>query len=126
MPDDIESEILAAESRRCAAMQANDPGALDACLDPDLYFCHATGAIDDKQAFLAKMASGRIRYVGIAWSEEQVTELAEGAAMLTGRMNTDVEVEGTAKQLRNRVITLWRKDGDNWRLRTFQSTPLAG
>lgn len=124
MSDDITAAVLASEQERCSAMLAADNAALETILDPSLQFCHATGAVDGKDAFLAKMATGRIRYTGIAWSEEQVAKLAEGVAMLTGRMNTDVEVEGTVKQLRNRVITIWRQSDGNWRLLAFQSTQL--
>lgn len=113
-----------AEQARCAAMLTNDAGALETLLDPELEFCHATGAVDDKAAFLAKMAAGRIRYVAIDWPESKVTVLGDDAALLTGRMNTDVEVEGTAKALRNRVCTVWRKADDAWRLLSFQSTPI--
>jgi hypothetical protein len=123
--EDIESAVLAAEQRRCEAMLANDSDALAALLDPRLHFSHATGAVDGKDALLAKLAAGRIRYVGIAWSEERVTVLAADAAMLTGRMTTDVRVEGMDKRLNNRVITVWSRDGDGWRLVAFQSTPLA-
>jgi ketosteroid isomerase-like protein len=126
MTTNIETEIKAAEQQRCAAMIANDPAALAAILDDDLQFHHATGAVDDKSAFLAKMAAGRIRYAGIAWSEEKVTALAGDAAMLTGRMATDVQVEGTDKRLNNRVMTVWRKSDGAWRLLAFQSTPIAG
>jgi hypothetical protein len=121
----IESAVLAAENRRCDAMLANDSVALEALLDPRLHFSHATGTVDDKANYLAKMAAGRIRYVGIAWSEEKVTTLAPCAAMLTGRMTSDVRVEGTDKRLDNRVITVWRESGGAWRLVAFQSTPLA-
>lgn len=123
---DLKAEILAAEKARCDAMLANDNAALDAVLDPRLHFAHATGAVDDKDAFLAKMAAGRIKYVALVWSEERVLELAPDAAMLTGRMNTDVQVEGVVKELRNRVITVWSRTGGAWRMVAFQSTPLAG
>ncbi|MCB2073435.1 MAG: nuclear transport factor 2 family protein [Novosphingobium sp.] len=126
MAGDVTAQVLAAEQARCDAMLANDNAALDAVLDPRLQFAHATGAVDDKDAFLAKMAAGRIRYVTIGWSEERVLELAPDVAMLTGRMNTDVEVEGVVKQLRNRVITVWGRSGGAWRMIAFQSTPLAG
>ena len=126
MSKNIESEIKGAERQRCAAMIANDPAALAQLLDAGLQFHHATGAIDDKSAFLAKMAAGRIVYQGITWSEEKVTALAEDAAMLTGRMTTDVHVEGTAKQLNNRVMTIWSREDGAWRLLAFQSTPIAG
>ena len=120
----VEAEIREAERRRCDAMLGNDNAALDAVLDADLQFCHATGAVDDKAGYLAKMAAGRIKYVGVSWSEETVTPLADGAAILSGRMTTDVEVEGTAKRLENRAITVWRKSAGTWRLVAFQSTPI--
>lgn len=121
----IERAVLAAEKRRCEAMLANDSAALEALLDPRLHFSHATGVVDGKEAYLAKMAAGRIRYVGVTWSEELVTTLAPEVAMLTGRMTTDVRVEGVDKRLDNRVITVWSASGGAWRLVAFQSTPLA-
>ena len=126
MSEDIERAVLAAEQRRCAAMLAGDNAALEALLDPRLLFSHATGAVDDKLAYLAKMAAGRILYVGIAWAEQRVTVLASDAALLTGRMTTDVRVEGIDKRLNNRVITVWSRNEGDWRLVAFQSTPLAG
>ena len=126
MSETIDTEIKAAERQRCAAMIANDPAALAEVLDDTLQFHHATGSVDDKLAFLAKMAAGRIVYQEIAWSEENVTALAEDAAMLTGRMTTQVQVEGTAKQLNNRVMTVWTREGGAWRLLAFQSTPIVG
>ena len=126
MTIDLTSTIRAAEQQRCTAMLANSATALDALLDPDLHFAHATGAVDDKPALMAKMAAGRIVYTGITWSEDVVTALADDAALLTGRMKTEVEVEGTAKVLNNRVISIWRRTGSDWKLLAFQSTPLAG
>ena len=123
---DIEQAVLSAEKRRCEAMLANDNAALEALLDPRLHFSHATGAHDGKEAYLAKMAAGRIQYIGVTWSEQQVTQLAPDAAMLTGRMTTDVRVEGVDKRLNNRVITVWALGDGDWHLVAFQSTPLAG
>lgn len=125
MPDDLTRAIREAEQQRCAAMVANDPGALDAILDPRLHFAHATGTVDDKTVYLTKMASGRIVYTAIGWSEEVVAPLADDVAMLTGRMETAVTVEGNAKLLKNRVISIWGRSAGKWRLIAFQSTPLA-
>ena len=126
MTDELAQSILAAERRRCDAMIAGDLASLDAALAADLQFHHATGAVDDKAAFLAKMAAGRIAYAGLAWSEERVTSLGPHSALLTGRMTTDVQVEGVEKRLNNRVMTVWARQGGDWRLLAFQSTPLAG
>lgn len=124
MSQAIEAAVLAAEQRRCAAMLQNSADALEPLLDPRLHFSHATGVVDDKPTLLAKIASGRILYTGIAWSEDRVIELADNAAILAGRMTTDVTVEGTEKRLNNRVITVWTKSGEDWLLTAFQSTPL--
>ena len=126
MTASIEIEVTLAEQQRCAAMIAGDPAALADMLDDRLQFHHATGAVDDKPAFLAKMAAGRIIYQDIVWSEEKVTALAADSAMMTGRMTTDVRTEGTAKQLNNRVMTVWSREQGTWRLLAFQSTPIAG
>lgn len=124
MTDDISSAVLAAERERCGAMLANDAAALDALLDARLSFSHATGAVDDKAAYMAKMAAGRIDYLSIDWSEETVIPLGDGAALLTGRMTSRVRVEGVEKTLDNRVLAGWALGDGGWRIVAFQSTPL--
>lgn len=126
LTQDVTSAVIAAEKRRCDAMVANDGAVLDQLLDPSLYFSHATGFVDDKAAYLGKLAAGKIVYAAIGWSEEKVTELAPDIAMLTGRMATDVRVGGADKQLSNRTMTIWKNGSEGWRLVAFQSTPLAG
>ena len=125
MSADLTTIIKAAEAARCDAMLANDNVALAALLDPRLQFHHATGAVDDKDAYMAKMAAGRIQYVGINWSEEKVIALGDNAAVLTGRMNTDVRVEGVDKALINRVTAVWSLNDGVWQMLVFQSTPMA-
>ena len=125
MRTDIPNAIKAAEKARCAAMLENDNGVLSALLDPRLQFHHATGVVDAKDAYMAKMAAGRIQYVGISWSEEKVIVLADNAAVLTGRMSTNVRVEGLDKALVNRVATVWSLNDGAWQMVVFQSTPMV-
>jgi len=124
MTDTLATEITKAEARRCAAMLAGDARALEAVLDPCLQFHHSNGNVDDRAAFMAKIAAGRIVYAGIAWEEERVESLGEHVALLTGKMITDVKVEGVDKRLLNRVMTVWLRTDGIWRLTAFQSTPL--
>ena len=51
--------------------------------------------------------------------------LADNAAVLTGRMNTDVHVDGVDKALVNRVSTVWTLNNGAWQMVVFQSTPMA-
>ena len=125
MSTNIPDAIKAAEKARCAAMLENDNGVLSALLDPRLQFHHATGVVDAKDAYMAKMAAGHIQYVGISWSEEKVIVLADNAAVLTGRMSTNVRVEGLDKALVNRVATVWSLNDGAWQMVVFQSTPMV-
>lgn len=124
MTDAVADAVLAAEKTRCAAMLRNDTAALDILLDPRLSFCHATGQIDDKTAYMAKMAAGRIDYLSIDWSEENVIPLGPDTVLLSGRMTSQVRVEGIEKRLDNRVLAAWARSDAAWRLVAFQSTPL--
>ncbi len=125
MTEAFEHDVRAAERQRCDAMVANDQALLAKLLDERLQFHHATGAVDDKAAYLAKIASGRIRYRDIAWPEDGIVQLAADIALLTGKMVTDVEVDGAAKRLHNRVMAVWTRSGGRWRMTAFQSTPMA-
>lgn len=117
--------ILGQEQRRCAAMCSADVTTLDAMLDANLWFSHATGAVDDKVAYLGKLKQGRIVYRSIDWSEQAVAVMdGDCVAILTGRMNSAVAVNGVEKRLDNRVLAVWIEVGGHWRLRAFQSTPL--
>jgi ketosteroid isomerase-like protein len=123
MMPNVAIDVIDAEARRCAAMLANDRELLDTLMDPRLMFHHATGAVDDKAAYLAKVTAGRIAYLSIEWSEQSVVGLGQ-VALLTGRMISLVRVDGREKQLDNRVLAVWTYDG-SWRLLAFQSTPLV-
>jgi hypothetical protein len=94
-------------------------------LDTGLYFSHANGAVDDKSVYLHKMGEGRIVYRSISWSEQAVAVLpGDRAAILTGRMVTEVSVNGVEKRLDNRVMSVWVEAEGQWYMRAFQSTPL--
>jgi hypothetical protein len=125
MTDQLTSQITAAEQQRCAAMLAGDPAALEAMLHPRLQFHHSNGNVDDRAAFVAKIAAGRILYAALHWEDQRVEPLGPDAALLTGKMITRVRVEGAEKQLFNRVLTVWSRHDGQWRMIAFQSTPLA-
>jgi hypothetical protein len=124
MMESTEPAVLAAEKRRCDAMLANDAEQLDAVLDRRLVFNHSSGVADDKVGYIEKIASGRIRYSEISWNGERIIPLAPDAALMTGRMTTAVQVEGSDKLLENRVLAAWSRTEGRWQLVAFQSTPL--
>ena len=126
------NQIICAEEMRCAAMLSGNITQLQNILDDRMTFCHATGRVDNKTAYLSKMAEGKIQYRSIEWNQQAVTDL-HGSALLTGKMVTNVCVAGTEKTLINQVISVWadysklsaEQSNVQWKLLAFQSTPIA-
>lgn len=123
-------QVISAEQQRCSAMLSGDINQLKNILDERMIFCHATGRLDNKEAYLSKMAEGAIHYHSIEWDQPSVIDLA-GSAILTGRMTTHVSVAGTKKTLNNQVISIWSESKNTeqsqalWKLVAFQSTPIS-
>ncbi len=130
--NNLYDQIISAEEMRCAAMLSGNISDLQNILDDRMTFCHATGRVDDKAAYLSKMAEGKIQYRSIEWNQQAVTDL-HGNALLTGKMVTHVCVAGTEKTLVNQVISVWadysrfnsEQSNVHWKLLAFQSTPIA-
>ncbi len=121
---DVTDAVRRAERARCAAMLRCDLAALEDLLDARLSFAHSSGALDGRQAYMAKMAARRIQYLAIEWREERVLALSDTMALLTGCMLSRVEVDGVEKALDNRVTATWVFQESKWRMLAFQSTPL--
>jgi ketosteroid isomerase-like protein len=120
--DAFRRTVQLAEQSRYAAMIKNNLSALDAMLADDLLFTHASGAVEDKTAFLASLQSGALRYRRIETSEERVRRFGD-TAIVTGRSDLTIEVNGRPRTLRLRTTAVLVR-GENGRFRpvSYQST----
>lgn len=120
MPD--KHTVLAWEAQRQQALLAGDLPALAALLSDALVYVHSTAVIDTKASYLAKLQSGAIRYISLAFEELTVHALG-GAALVHGQLRATVRKEGTDKPVCSRFLTVWAPDGDGvWRLVAHQGT----
>jgi ketosteroid isomerase-like protein len=62
-PASAEDQVLAADQARADALTHQDYDALDKILADDMTYCHATGRVDPKSAFMDTLRSGRSTYV---------------------------------------------------------------
>ena len=116
--------VLALEERRRQALLAGDLPALQGLLSPDLVYVHSTGACDRRDSYLAKLASGSLRYLSLNFSDLQVQVLQQ-AAVVTGRMAAQVSKDGQPKNVASLFMTVWACGADGaWRLCAHQGTPL--
>lgn len=105
------------------AMIDGDSIALTKLTSPFLSYGHSNGHIDTKQSFISSLASGKSDFVTIDLSEQTISVSGKTAIVrhtLIGASN-DGGKPGTVKL---HVLTIWQKDGGNWKLLARQAVKL--
>ncbi len=123
MSESIADIILGREKQRGDALLEGDVEALSALLSERLVFAHANATYDDKASLLAKMGSGKIVYKTLQIREPRVVELGD-SALLVSRLTAAVEVGGQPKSIDNWTLSVWAKEGGEWRLVAYQPTAI--
>ncbi|HYN20532.1 MAG TPA: nuclear transport factor 2 family protein [Thermoanaerobaculia bacterium] len=118
-----EEEVRSADARRIAAVVDGNVGALSALLADDLTYTHTTGQVENKEQFLAGLASGKLDYQSIQPSEVQVRVYGNSAVM-TGRAEMKVNAQGKDLAFAIRFTSVWVKGEGGWRMAAWQSTRL--
>jgi hypothetical protein len=119
----MEHAIAEVERRRYEAMRQADIAVLRDVLDDLLIYAHSNSATDDKESYLAKVQSGYFRYESIS-IEEQSTLVLSDVALLRGRMRALGLLNGSPLTLDNRFLAVVRHSGGQWRLLSYQPTPV--
>lgn len=119
----MEHAIADMERRRYEAMRQADIAVLREVLDDLLVYAHSNSATDDKESYLAKVQAGYFRYESIS-IEEQSTLVLSGVALLRGRMKARGLLNGSPLTLDNRFLAVVRSSGGQWRLLSYQPTPV--
>lgn len=122
MAQDAESAIREREAARGRALVASDYAALADLVTDDLVHIHATGAIEDKQAYLAGLEA---KLVFLSVSRPSLDVRVYGSiAVMTGPLEQSVKVKGPEIVVDMKAVTtqVWRLDGDSWRICSFQAT----
>ncbi len=120
---DISQEILARENARCEALLAADVEALSELLSDRLVFAHATAKYEDKSSLLEKMAAGTIVYNTLEVSGQRVIDLGD-TALLVSRLTASVDVGGHPRSIDNWTLSVWTREGGQWRLVAYQPTKI--
>jgi hypothetical protein len=119
----MEHAIADMERRRYEAMKQADTAVLREVLDDLLIYAHSNSATDDKESYLAKVQAGYFRYEFIS-VEEQSTLVLSDVALLRGRMRARGLLNGSLLTLDNRFLAVVRNSGGQWRLLSYQPTPV--
>jgi ketosteroid isomerase-like protein len=116
-----EKEILALEDVRFKAMMSGDVKLLDGLLHEDLIYTHSSAVLDTKASYLEAIRTGKTHYRSQKRFEERV-RMCGDCALVTGRAEMEVEVNGAHKTLHLRYLDVWTKTPQGWKFVAWQST----
>ncbi len=118
----ITQEVLAADEARYQALYARNIAALSSMLHENYLHTHANGKSDDKSMFLASIEAATYRFVS-AERTDTLVRLAGTAVLLSGRVSTTIDTAQGIKTMRNAFVTVWSREGDQWKMLHWQATP---
>ncbi|YCK79841.1 nuclear transport factor 2 family protein (plasmid) [Arthrobacter sp. D3-18] len=112
------------ENKRYKAVLDQDFDTFQDLCHPQLVYGHTGGNRDTLGTYLAKLRAGTLRYHQIDHRVESIV-VTGTTALVVGRMNADLTVNGTYKTLNNNALSVWTKDDGDWKFVAYQPTPLA-
>ena len=120
-----EEAIIAAEHARRQALIDDDVDALAAGMGDHFHYAHINGLVEDRAAFLARIAAKAVKTHETAATDLAV-ELRGGYALLTGRSRivyewTTGDNKGVVETL---FLAVWERRDDGWKIVAYASTPL--
>ena len=116
--------VKATDKARVTAMQSPDRDKLSAIFSDDLRYSHSNGVVDTKASFIDILTTGKTKYVGYDYEEQNFTFPAPGIALMSGRAHVKaVTATGEMDSVLS-FLAVWREEGGQWRFLAWQSCKL--
>ncbi|MDZ4402874.1 nuclear transport factor 2 family protein [Prosthecobacter sp.] len=116
--------VQAADKDRIAAMQSPDRDKLSAIFSDELRYAHSNGVVDTKASFIDILTTGKTKYVGYDYEEQNFTFPAPGVALMSGRAHVKaVTATGEMDSVLS-FLAVWREENGKWRFLAWQSCKL--
>ena len=116
-------KVVKADSARIEAMIDGNIEKLQELLHDNLSWTHSSGRTDDKVALLALIESGQTIYKSLKVSDSQITT-HDSIYIYSGVVEGDAQVNGNAKKLRNKFLSVWVESSEGLKMLAWQSTAL--
>jgi ketosteroid isomerase-like protein len=118
-----EQVALAVEKLRVAMVDA-DRKALEDLVCDELSYGHSSGQVDDKEAFMEKIVSGRSDFVSIELAEQTI-RVARKTAIVRHVLMAKTNDNGQPGEVQLRVLLLWQERDGQWKLLARQAVKMT-
>jgi hypothetical protein len=116
--------VKTADKARVAAMQSASREKLGAIFSDELRYAHSNGVVDSKKSFIEVLTTGKTKYVGYDYEEQNFTFPAPGIALMTGRAHIKAETTTGVMDSILGFLAVWREEKGQWRFLAWQSCKL--
>ncbi|MFI7483403.1 nuclear transport factor 2 family protein [Kocuria sp. M1R5S2] len=120
---DTKAQIRELEDQRYDAMLRGAADDFAKLCHKDLTYTHSDGSRDTLASYMDKLTQRFYVYEHIDHPIEDIV-LVDDTAVVVGSMNADILAAGAPKRLENLCISVWVRQGDQWRLLAFEPTPV--
>lgn len=119
-----ETAVAAAVETLRKAMVDGDRTALEKIAAAELTYGHSSGKLEDKAAFVEAIASGKSDFVTIDLTEQTIT-VSGDVAIVRHKLAGTTNDGGKPGTVNLAILTVWKKQGKEWKLLARQAVKLA-
>lgn len=106
------------------AMVEADKIRLDALVSSALSYGHSSGLVEDKQAFIEKIVSGKSDFVSIILSEQTI-DVQGKTAIVRHILKAQTTDGGKPGEVQLKILQVWQKEGKSWKLLARQAVKFS-
>lgn len=93
---------------------------LEAITSKNLSYGHSSGTIEDQNAFIEFLLSGKSQFVSIDL-EDQTVDIVDKTGIVRHTLLAETNNEGTLGNIKLGVLSIWHKEGEKWKLLARQA-----
>ena len=102
------------------ALISGDRSSLESIVHNKLSYGHSGGAVEDKAAFVEKIASGKSDFVSIDLADQTIS-VSGKTAIVRHLLNAKTNDGGKPGEVHLKILLIFQKDGGKWKLLARQA-----
>lgn len=115
-----ESEVAAAVQMLRTAMIDADSLQLDKITSGNLQYAHSSGKLENKAEFIHALTSGASDFITMDLTDQTIV-LSGNTAIVRHKLSGNIKDGGKPGAVNLVVMTVWQKQGKNWKLLARQA-----